>query len=75
VKDGRKEIDYVYLGLAAVDVVTAANELPLLHGNNVPNLNLITPMFLTAAIVVRAIKTRVEVAGWNTRKFHGLPPP
>ncbi|MEA2896196.1 MAG: hypothetical protein QOJ84_1811 [Bradyrhizobium sp.] len=59
-----KEIDYVYLSLAAIGVSVTISKLP----NVKQKLELaesIGPLFLIAAIVFRLIKTRAEIAGWN----------
>jgi hypothetical protein len=59
-----KEMDYVYLSLGALGVFGTLNRLDILRG---PILNdeKIGLAILAMAIVVRLLKTRAEVGGWN----------
>jgi multisubunit Na+/H+ antiporter MnhF subunit len=59
-----KEIDYVYLAFGAVGMAISSNRLAFVTDNLVI-ADTYGPMLLIAAIVVRAIKTRAEIAGWN----------
>jgi hypothetical protein len=58
-----KEMDYVYFGLGALGVFGTLTRSDMF----VTSLNndLIGPMVLATAIVVRLIKTRAEIGGWN----------
>jgi hypothetical protein len=59
-----KEIDYVYLSLAAVGVIVTISKLPNVR-QKMELAESIGPLFLISAIVFRLIKTRAEIAGWN----------
>jgi hypothetical protein len=59
-----KEIDYVYLSLGAVGVLGTLNKLDWL-GQKSSVSDLLGPALLTTALVLRFVKTRAEVAGWN----------
>jgi hypothetical protein len=59
-----KEMDYVYLTLGAVGVVGSLNRTDL-AGGHYTQLDLLGPLVLTTAIVIRLVKTRADIAGWN----------
>jgi hypothetical protein len=59
-----KELDYVYLTLGAIGVLGFVNKLEL-AGGHFSQFDLIGPLVVTSAIVVRLIKTRAEIDGWN----------
>jgi hypothetical protein len=59
-----KEIDYVYLVLAAIGVGASANRLETVQGR-IEGYDLLGPVIISIAIGIRLIKTRAEVAGWN----------
>lgn len=59
-----KELDYVYLLLGAIGLVISLNRLDAISAK-IPIPDLLGPVILSCAVVVRLIKTRAEVAGWN----------
>jgi hypothetical protein len=59
-----KEIDYFYLGLAAIGLVVSLGQLRNMS-NKIALPDTIGPLILATAIVLRAIKTRAEIGGWN----------
>ena len=59
-----KELDYLYLSLGALGVFGTLNRSDILSGITETN-ELIGPAILATAIVVRLIKTRAEIGGWN----------
>ncbi len=62
-----KELDYVYLTLGAFGVVGSMNRLEL-AGGHYTQLDLLAPLVLTSAIVIRLVKTRADIEGWNKQK-------
>jgi hypothetical protein len=65
-----KEIDYLYLTFGAVGIFGAVNRLDVISGRY-SKLDLLAPVVLTTAVVLRFIKTRAEIAGWNKTDFVG----
>jgi hypothetical protein len=59
-----KELDYVYLGLGSLGIVGSISRLPAV-GGHYTRLDLLGPIVLTTALVVRLVKTRAEIDGWN----------
>jgi hypothetical protein len=59
-----KELDYLYLSLGALGVFGTLNRSDILRGIT-ETKELIGPAILATAIVVRLIKTRAEIGGWN----------
>jgi hypothetical protein len=59
-----KEIDYFYLSLASVGIIVTLNRFEFVTGH-IPLVDVIAPLILTTAIVLRYIKTRAEIEGWN----------
>jgi hypothetical protein len=59
-----KELDYVYLSIGSVGVLGTLNKLDFLKGRS-EWTDVIAPLVLTTAIVIRFIKTRAEIDGWN----------
>ena len=63
-----KEIDYFYLGLGAVGLGISLGQLNIVSDRlQLPGT--LASVSLATALVLRAIKTRAEIAGWNK-----LPP-
>lgn len=59
-----KELDYVYLTLGAIGLVISTNRLEIVDQRlTLPEF--IGPFVLATALVVRTIKTRVEINNWN----------
>jgi hypothetical protein len=68
-----KEIDYIYLGFGAVGAIMSLNRIsgvaPGFTGSDI-----IAPVLVTTAVVLRLMKTRAEIAEWNKKSaFHGSP--
>ena len=62
-----KEIDYVYLSIGAFGLITSLGQLPnVSHKITMPMM--FGPFVIATAIVIRAIKTRAEIDGWNRLK-------
>jgi hypothetical protein len=61
-----KEIDYIYLLFAAAGATVTLSKLPNVQ-THPPLLNAVGPLFLVFAIVIRLLKTRAEIEGWNKR--------
>ncbi len=59
-----KELDYIYLTIGSVGILGALNRVDFLTGR-VENADIIAPLILTTAVVVRFIKTRAEIEKWN----------
>jgi hypothetical protein len=60
-----KELDYVYLTLGSVGIGATLNRFDFVTGH-LQWADFIAPLVLTTAIVIRFIKTRAEIEGWNT---------
>lgn len=59
-----KELDYVYLTLGAIGLAMSTNRLDVVDQRvSVPEY--LGPFLLATALVVRALKTRVEINEWN----------
>jgi hypothetical protein len=59
-----KELDYVYLSIGSLGIVGALNKLDFLTGRSAW-ADVIAPLVFTTAVVIRFIKTRAEIEGWN----------
>lgn len=59
-----KELDYLYLGIGSIGVLATVNRLPFIT-DKIEAGDLIAPVIITTAIVIRFIKTRAEIGGWN----------
>jgi hypothetical protein len=62
-----KELDYLYLTMGALGVLGSVNRLELLSGR-FSKADIFAPAVLTTAVVIRFIKTRAEINGWNRPK-------
>jgi hypothetical protein len=58
-----KELDYVYVLLGSLGIIAAANRLSFIT-NKLEITDGFAPLVLTTAVVIRLIKTRVEIGGW-----------
>lgn len=59
-----KELDYVYLTLGAIGLAMSTNRLDAVDQRlSIPEF--VGPFLLATALVVRALKTRVEINEWN----------
>jgi hypothetical protein len=59
-----KELDYVYLTLALLGIVGSLNKFDFVTGR-VAWADVLGPLVITTAVVIRYIKTRAEIEGWN----------
>jgi hypothetical protein len=59
-----KEMDYVYLTIGAAGILTSINRIEFLT-SRFERADIIAPLVLTTAVVIRFIKTRAEIGGWN----------
>jgi hypothetical protein len=59
-----KEMDYVYLTFGALGLVLSTNRLDVID-QKLSFPEYIGPFILATALVVRALKTRVEINDWN----------
>jgi hypothetical protein len=64
-----KELDYVYLTIGSLGIVGSLNRLEFLTGRSAWT-DVVAPLVLTTAIVIRFIKTRAEIERWNRPEFH-----
>ncbi|MEH2592225.1 hypothetical protein [Bradyrhizobium sp. AZCC 1721] len=60
-----KELDYVYLSLGALGILGSINRLDLAPSGHYTRLDFLGPIILTTALVVRFVKTRADIGGWN----------
>jgi hypothetical protein len=68
-----KEMDYVYLVLGAVGLAISTNRLDIVDQKlSMPEY--FGPFVLATALVVRGLKTRVEINGWNKPEIVYLAP-
>jgi hypothetical protein len=63
-----KEIDYVYLAIGSVGILASLSRIEVLTGR-VMGTEILAPLVLTTAVVVRFIKTRAELGDWNKPSF------
>ena len=59
-----KELDYIYLSLGSVGIIGAINRSDAVT-DRITKADLFVPAIIATAIVVRFIKTRAEISGWN----------
>jgi uncharacterized membrane protein len=59
-----KEIDYVYLGFGVIGVILSMTKIDLIGGHNT-QYELMGPLVVMSAIVIRLVKTRADIEGWN----------
>jgi hypothetical protein len=59
-----KEIDYVYLTLGLLGILGSLSRIEFLT-ERFENVDIIAPLVICTAIVVRFIKTRAEIDKWN----------
>jgi hypothetical protein len=64
-----KELDYAYLSIGSLGIFGSLNKLDFLRGRS-EWTDVIAPLVLTTAIVIRFIKTRAEIEGWNKPSSH-----
>jgi len=66
-----KELDYVYLGLGLVGILGSVNRIEQVSGR-FSQVDILAPMVLVTAVVIRFLKTRAEIGGWHRPDF--VPP-
>jgi hypothetical protein len=54
-----KELDYIYLALGSTGILASINRLPFVTGK-IDSGDILAPLLLTTAVVIRFIKTRAE---------------
>lgn len=59
-----KELDYAYLTLGSAGILATVNRLSFVTGR-IEAGDMLAPVLLTTAVVIRFIKTRAEIGGWN----------
>ena len=59
-----KELDYLYLTLGFAGVFASVNRLPFITGK-LESADVLAPILLTTAVVLRVVKTRADIGGWN----------
>jgi hypothetical protein len=59
-----KELDYPYLFLGALGIIASTNRLDIFSGR-ISRVDILGPLVLTTAVVIRCVKTRADIAGWN----------
>jgi hypothetical protein len=52
------------LSLGSAGIIASVNRLPFVTGK-IDSADLFAPLLLTTAVVIRFIKTRAEIGGWN----------
>jgi hypothetical protein len=67
-----KEMDYLYLSIGALGILASMNRVDFLTGR-LEGTDILAPLVLATAVVIRFIKTRAEIAGWNKPEFHNSP--
>lgn len=58
-------MDYLYLGLGTIGVVLAIGRSSLVVDNRTNLPDAVGPFPVSIALVLRTIKTRAEINGWN----------
>jgi hypothetical protein len=64
-----KEMDYLYLSIGTLGILATMNRIDFLTGR-IEGTDILAPLVLATAVVIRFIKTRAEIAGWNKPEFH-----
>jgi hypothetical protein len=67
-----KEMDYVYLTFAAVGVVWSIDRIDIVN-DAIVLPSFYGPFLVAIALVIRALKTRAEIGGWNKPKPPAAP--
>jgi hypothetical protein len=63
-----KELDYLYLTFGFAGIFASVNRLPFVTGK-IESADVLAPLLLTTAIVLRVVKTRADIGGWNKKNF------
>lgn len=67
-KNWIKGMDYIYLALGSIGVAAALNRIDFVT-DRPDRINILAPLLLASALVIRVIKTRAEIGGWNEPDF------
>jgi hypothetical protein len=59
-----KEMDYFYLLIGALGVVISVSRLEIVS-DKLSGIDIIGPLVVTTALVLRLVKTRADIGGWN----------
>jgi hypothetical protein len=59
-----KALDYPYLVFGCLGVLASVNRLDIIKGG-VSRIYILGPLVVTTAVVIRFVKTRAEIGGWN----------
>jgi hypothetical protein len=59
-----KEMDYVYLAIGVIGILASVNRVEFMTGR-FERTDILAPLLLVTAVVIRLIKTRAEIGGWN----------
>jgi hypothetical protein len=59
-----KEMEYVYLTMAAIGVIGSLNRAEFLTGR-LDTTEIVPALLLATAVVIRFLKTRAEICDWN----------
>jgi hypothetical protein len=62
-----KEMDYVYLTIGAAGILASINRIEFLTGR-FERADILAPLVLATAVVIRFVKTRAEIGEWNKPK-------
>jgi hypothetical protein len=55
--------------LGCLGVLASINRLDVVSGR-FSRIEILGPLIITAAVVIRFVKTRADIAGWNKMEFH-----
>jgi uncharacterized membrane protein len=59
-----KEMDYFYLAIGVLGILASVNRIEFVT-SRFERSDILAPLFLVTAVVIRLIKTRAEIGGWN----------
>jgi TRAP-type uncharacterized transport system fused permease subunit len=59
-----KELDYLYLTLGIVGILGSVNRIDQIRGR-FSRVDILAPLVLVTAVVIRLSKTRAEIGSWN----------
>ena len=63
-----KELEYFYLAIGSVAILATINRIEFLTGR-FERTDILAPVVLATAVVIRCLKTRAEIGGWNKPDF------
>jgi hypothetical protein len=59
-----KEMDYFYLLIGALGVIISVSRLEIVS-DRLSGIDIIGPLVVATALVIRLVKTRADIGGWN----------